>query len=233
MNPTDNMTNLSADDRRFDRLVDGELSEADRRELLSRLDHEPDGWRHCALAFLESQCWRTELKAIAARPVERPASSSPRRPLGAWPRYLTMALAMAATFMIAMLAGSQLREMGIIGGGPQNQIVKKEAQRSAPAGSAQRPQPSDRWEMVTLTAGGPGGATETIRVPAVERPTIDQQWLNNLPGAVPPEVLQAFERSGHQVSQHRELVPLEMQDGRRLVVPVDKVQVHYVGRKSL
>jgi len=42
------------DDRRFDLLVDGELSERQRRELLAGLDHEPGGWRRCALAFFRS-----------------------------------------------------------------------------------------------------------------------------------------------------------------------------------
>ncbi len=42
----------------LDLLVDGELSESERRELLLRLDHIPDGWRQCAIAFLESQCWQ-------------------------------------------------------------------------------------------------------------------------------------------------------------------------------
>ena len=45
------------DPRIFDRLVDGELSEAERRELLQMLDRRPDGWRRCALAFLEQQTW--------------------------------------------------------------------------------------------------------------------------------------------------------------------------------
>jgi hypothetical protein len=53
------------DDRLIDRLVDGELAEAQRRELLARLESEPDGWRSCALAFLEAQSWRDGLSAAA------------------------------------------------------------------------------------------------------------------------------------------------------------------------
>ena len=46
----------------FDRLADGELGDEQRRELLARLDHEPDGWRRCALAFLEDQALRQALE---------------------------------------------------------------------------------------------------------------------------------------------------------------------------
>lgn len=61
---------LSSEDQRLlDCLVDGELCEAERRELLLRLDRAPDGWRHCALAFLEAQSWRKEVKSFASEPM--------------------------------------------------------------------------------------------------------------------------------------------------------------------
>ena len=39
----------------IDRLVAGSLPDAERRTLLLRIETEPDGWRQCALAFLEAQ----------------------------------------------------------------------------------------------------------------------------------------------------------------------------------
>jgi hypothetical protein len=53
----------------IDRLVAGELTEVERRELLLSLESEPDGWRRCALAFLEDQAWRTRL--FGRRPCRR------------------------------------------------------------------------------------------------------------------------------------------------------------------
>ena len=47
---------------RLELLADGELDEEPRRELLARLDQTADGWRHCALAFLEAQCLGESLK---------------------------------------------------------------------------------------------------------------------------------------------------------------------------
>src|SRR5436190_5285198 len=49
----------------FDRLVDGELNAAERRKLLASLDKQSEGWRRCALAFLEAQSWRQELGQVA------------------------------------------------------------------------------------------------------------------------------------------------------------------------
>src|SRR5947207_1183726 len=73
------------DDIRFDQLVDGELSGAERRRFLESLDAQPEGWRCCALAFLEAQSWREELGQVAqSRPrsqgsVSPALSDAPRR----------------------------------------------------------------------------------------------------------------------------------------------------------
>ena len=40
---------------RLELLADGELDEESRRDLLERLDRTADGWRQCALAFLQAQ----------------------------------------------------------------------------------------------------------------------------------------------------------------------------------
>ena len=99
---------------------------------------------------------------------------------------------------------------------------------------AVRPQTADDWETVTLAAGqSSDGQAETFRVPAQRRDALDQEHAGQIPDAIPPELQQAFEQSGHRVVQQREIVPVQMKDGRRLVVPVDHIQIHYVGRPSL
>lgn len=247
MNPIDDNTNVRANgDRRLDLLIDGELNETDRRELLLQLDQEPDGWRCCAMAFLEAQCWKKEFATMARSVVEQPSVAQPaaRR---SRTYHLGSLLAIAASFLMALALGIQLRDVWSPRGPGIRPAIDSVAATSGKAtvsadlrqgmgpDHTQRPGvPSDQWELVTLTAPkGPEGATETVRFPAVHRNSIDPLWLENLPGAIPADVLHAFERTGHEVQQHRELLPLEMNDGRRLVVPVDKVEVHYVGRPSL
>ena len=72
----------------------------------------------------------------------------------------------------------------------------------------------------------------TLQIPAVERRNIDDGWARSVPSAIPEEVLQALSRTGHQVQQRREAITVPMQDGRRLVVPVDHVDLHYVGNPA-
>jgi len=92
--------------RQFDLLVDGELSEADRRALLVQLEHETDGWRRCALAFLEAQCWKAELGQIAAPAAQAKPTVSQVAPIGrrqSWRQYAATTLTVVASFLIALV----------------------------------------------------------------------------------------------------------------------------------
>src|SRR5947209_7135189 len=92
------------DCRLLDRLVDGELTESARADLLRRLDETADGWRHLALAFLEGQSWRTALKEGTSSPktLVEPAPSQH----GQTPRTFAPWLATcAALVLFAFVAG--------------------------------------------------------------------------------------------------------------------------------
>ncbi len=96
------MIPLDSDDALIDRLVDGELDDEGRRALLRRLDASPDGWRRCALAFLEAREWQSALGS-AARPAARSAPIAPRRSR----RFLSVvsrAAAVALVFALGMSA---------------------------------------------------------------------------------------------------------------------------------
>jgi hypothetical protein len=255
-----NINPLPLDDPHFDRLVDGELSEEERRELLARLDGEPGGWRRCALAFLESQCWRQtfgaiDQKGILAEPA--PEATRPSRSRG--PNWVGTVLAMAASFFLVFWVGSMAKQARL--GHPatpagasgelastaehrpaatlanpspfSNQPLSRQPLESLAGGWPQGHAARGPWRMVTVS--GPAdddGKNASFSLPAVERDNIDQQWLRSVPPAVPDDVLQAFNRTGHEIEQHRELVPVPLKDGRRLVVPVDQVDVHYVGDET-
>jgi len=238
-----NRKTFEDDGRRFDLLVDGQLSEARRRELLSGLDDEPGGWRRCALAFLEAQTWKEDFRSIVREPAPRqqqPTASRTGRP---WlSRHGKALAAMAASFLVALALGTQMP--GLIGWPGSTEAPQVEVAGSVePVGIGEPTMPSpppddgrDRpvqppdapsipWRMV-----GDGDSFELP--PAVPRERIDDGWLDALPPAIPEAVVHQWENDGHRVVRHRELVPYRMPDGRQLVVPVDKYQVHYVGRPT-
>jgi hypothetical protein len=225
----------------FDLLADGELDEQRRRELLSRLDDQPGGWRRCALAFLEAQSWQRELGDWAAdAKTQAPAaaasvvdSRSRSWGLGSW-------LAVAASFVAAFGLGLFLRDAGrqhgaqpvdqvAIGarqspGLDTNSLVRQEeyGPRGLPGGGV----------MTMSFRPGPDGQLQEIQVPFVDDPAISADWLAERSSAMPLEVLKDLQRSGHQVEQSRQLVPVDLHDGRRVVVPVDHLNIHYVGNRS-
>jgi hypothetical protein len=120
----------------IDRLVDGELNQDERRDLLLRLEATPDGWRACALAFLEAQeftqasrAWTRELAAppplTSARIPDRP-----RRPSA-------LRLALAATLIgLAFLAGL------LAGGKSPAREDRAEIATSDPATVVPKPRPT-------------------------------------------------------------------------------------------
>jgi len=265
MNPIEER--IHDDDVRFDRLVDGELTDAQRRELLSRLDDEPGGWRQCALAFLEAQALGEDLGAIA-----RDAASASDRPQSSttgsfWTRgHGGTLVAMAASFLVALtavLAWQQIRHGpvpaapgsaqladNLPGGadpsfdsaapGPTapapaadpRMLARQANPDDVPAAADQSPQPAEEpfggaWQLVS------DGDADTVRLPVVERERLDDGWLQRVPSAVPEHVREALERTGHRVYLRRELVPMQTEDGRQLVVPVDQVEIRYVGRPAL
>ena len=104
---------LPTDERLLDRLVDGELTEPERRELLQRLDAAPEGWRACALAFLEAQAWKKEFRSLSAEQPARFVNDSekltPRSKHSTRHTPLSTLLAMAASFLLAFTLGLGVR----------------------------------------------------------------------------------------------------------------------------
>ena len=173
----------------LDRLVDGELEDAERAALLSQLDREPDGWKRCALAFLESQAWRQALAAdsLASGEPKLQTHATRRTPSRRW-------MGLAASVLIAFSVGFAARRPGTSDGAsvPGGRIVAQRAE--------------------TVPAAAPRRAAATV-------------------SAVPEHLRLQMERQGYQVDGERKLVPVALDDGRKVAVPIDTVSMRYVGQR--
>ena len=210
----------------IDRLVDGCLDDAERRVLLLKLEDEPDGWRRCALAFLEDQAWRAALGVPAAPNVLKAPAVVPRR---RWPVMLRMSAAasvLAATFAAGFATGGAPRS------GIEPATGWQAASKADPARSGIALPPIREVGYVDVVDAS-NGESPPGRVPILAGPGLDERWLREQPPSVPEYVRAQWERKGYQVDERRRLVSLDLEDGRRVEIPVDEVNVEFVGNRPL
>ena len=214
----------------LDLLVDGALGPDDRRALLLRLDREPDGWRRCALAFLESQAWREALgvepQTVASAISEAGRSPRRRRLDGLVPIALAACLA-AFAFAIGRASSPTALETPV--------VTDKGREAPAPITS---PEPSDALPTspmvpdeglirevgyVELPSSDPMERPD-VRLPVLAGPGLDERWLRSRPSFVPETLLRRWADRGYSVAHQRRLVSVQVDDdGRYLTIPVDEV----------
>jgi hypothetical protein len=225
----------------FDRLVDGELSPEEYRALLASLDDAPDGWRNCALAFLEAQALATEIGGVRRglrlsddeKAETRPVSLPKRR------FHVPTLLAIAASFVIAFglgVSGPQFFRPG-----PQENPLAGNNQQSGSAIASANGTDQDgvRHQVfrpignVKLVMDGPGGeSAEAAEVPVYEVGQYLEQFLSERQPAVSPELVQLLRQSGHEVERQQQLMPAQLEDGRQIIVPIERYQITPVSRRA-
>ena len=146
--------------------------------------------------------------------------------------YLSTLLGMAASFLLAIGLTSLARDMRTQGPAPATYAtVASELPGFGPIGAPMplisRTSNADDpgVHVVGLAGRGTDGKQHTYGLPAVSRDRLDEDWLRELPSAVPEEVTQKLRRAGHDVELSRRLIPFQLEDGRRLLVPVDELDV--------
>lgn len=220
----------------FDRLVDGELGDAEQDDLLRHLDTDPDGWRRLALAFVEEQRWNRELSQLVAEQtkpasVDRPQSEILRRRERIrismlWPTAVSVTVSFLLGLAVggAAPAGNDGRQSGPMA---QQQAVSVEA-----SGEERPPGSRSPRDTVLLHIDDP--QTDQRRqwqVPVIDADEAGRTLLADA-SALPELVRQVLQSTGHRVVEERKFYPLQLEDGRRVALPVDEVQVQYVGYRA-
>jgi hypothetical protein len=288
------------DERLFDRLADGELDERQRQALLSSLDRQPDGWRQCALALLEAQCWRNEMTTLARQAAAYPPSGSAAgkddRPcsevgpatlwgdaqpadrfdsrLTALPvrerlgrrgaaagmpragRFVAVAAGLLLAFSLGMAArdvlfrhgpsddraaGSAKTSLAVDAappladtpphGGPQRSAEQEQVAAAEQSTGPRDIEPELSGDTLTfLVRTGQGSTTKQVHVPLVSAEGIRKAgvapaWLAARQSPLPDPVLRQLEQTGHQVHWRRRYAPVQLDDGRQVVFPVDDLEI--------
>jgi hypothetical protein len=207
---------------KLDRLADGELSQQDYVELLGALDHEEEGWRKCALTFLENQALRTDLRKLIDEPapqpvVERllPTSSDTNGSHSVW--HWIQGLTIAASLGLAFWLGRGSMTPGDL-------AVVELQPPSTQAISAPETEPWKQGRLKLVLRGADGEPRE-MELPVVDGNYVDPDAFLARSTVIPADVLAAIEQSGHKIERHREFMRRPIDAEHEVVVPVDRLRV--------
>jgi hypothetical protein len=245
-------------DRLFDRLVDDELTDTERKELLSGLDSREGGWRRCAIAFLEAQSWRREIGSLFGKSESdkqnNPSQKSelpktaPRKESGKTRKTKKRRslsgplLSVAAGILLAIGMNSLIQEMGMnsspglppfSGNQFASMINNQSLPQKAGLGSLDLSiDPRKDVHLVKLNGRTPSGKQLSAVLPAISQDRLDETWIKNMPSAIPDELVNRYQQAGHEIKTTRQLLPIRMGDGRKLIIAVDQLDVRYTDQPA-
>lgn len=214
----------------IDLLIDGELSLAEQRALLSEIESQPQLWRRVALGFLENQAWRQELPhALHEAPVPSaavtPAETTPAR---AWSGGLWN-LALAASLCLAFGVGWLANQPPPSNIGPAESGLngpELAGANSPPAASYDSPYTTYKPTGVARVAFDRNGQTEHLNVPVYQGDEATARaWLAQLPPALDPRLKAALEARGQRVQHQTGFAPITLDNGLQGVIPVDAYRI--------
>jgi hypothetical protein len=143
---------------------------------------------------------------------------------------------MSASFLVAFVLGMTLpslwRPDGIVRGDGGRNLAALPAETKAGIAS-----PQDLLRTVgnaRLMIDGPGGAQSPVgEVPILEMSAgASDQWLTQHEPMLPIDLIDELKRRGHRVERLEQFVPVNLEDGREGVIPVESYQITPVSRRA-
>lgn len=243
------------DDWEFERLIDGELSFAEQRAWLTRLELFPEGWRKLALGLLEDRVLRREMQSGWRNDQTlslRWESPPPPSPPVARRRDARKHISVAAACLLCLFVGIQAEQWR----GRRIASSETVATSAGPVGSARVSSPINRDDVPfgpeflatdadaeqpangRLADSRPQPALtfrladwpDSLEMPVVEVVDDDDQVAELLrQSAVTDEMRRELEAAGYVIHEQRKYVPVPLEDGREGIAPVSEISVEFVG----
>lgn len=107
---------------------------------------------------------------------------------------------------------------------PTVELPSPDDVQSAIAVRQQRADAPDE-DVVTFWTSDDSGGRRSLRTRLVDADKLDERLGVRFRSAIPPEVRQRYEDQGYRFQSRQRYAPLNMDDGRVLVVPVEDLQV--------
>ena len=219
----------------IERLVQGELSDRQRSELVQAVEHWQDGWRDIARAFIEHQViqqafsangsdtshrWQTAVDT--APPVKKPEMLKSKKKKSGFNPW-AMAACILVSLVGGLLIGSNLAS-SLIGPGSGNgsgTIV------NAPHTDPQSDEDDSIVPVSQTVLRIPTSADgEAYEIPMTEVPSISQMWNDTFT----PEMERELYRSGYRLVPSTQLVRGQTEDQREFVFPVHRISLESIAQ---
>lgn len=224
----------ATDQQALERLVDGELPEQQRRALLLQLESDPEGWRRCALAFLEEQTLRSGVRSflVEQTPPDKVGPVVPEtKPVARAATWLAVAAGLFVAFAAGRLAvpTPSPSPTTIAAVAPGAELSAPPAEEPEVIVQAE-PEPAREGDIITLLVRDADGVDQRVRVPLMEAGSEPVPWgddgrLSGLRGRLMDE--------GFELRRRRRIAPLFFEDRDRIVpmaVPVEDTYLVPVSR---
>ena len=221
----------------MDRLVDDELDVAERSRLFAQLDASPGSWRQCALAFLEAREWRESFKATL-EPVRTPSDQVIAERSRALSGLGLFWAGLVGGVLLAFGLGLGLGIPGFVDSGSSRVSLTRDAGSGDGSPADVEPTLPDQelstgrdvaWAPVFVGLIQDPESENTV--PILSGFGFDEDWLRNLPPLLTDYDRQRLERQGYHVEQGRKLVTVQLREGERVTIPIDLVNVQYIGQR--
>lgn len=223
--------------------VDGELDVETQQRLLAQLDVLTEGWKVLALAYVEEQTWtrsfsennriaqHLENRAFGTQMSTQSASSmEPQEvqcfmpPTTVDPERRSRLLTQATCLAIALVGGVLIGDIWRSRQGSPNMDIAKNAKTDT-TGNAGGNLSSDSG---ALAVGVPGQNGDTMRLSAYPPDQFTNREIPEL--RFPAEFTDILRQAGLRLDQDQKWISLELEDGRRALMPVDSWNVRPVGQ---
>ncbi len=105
------------------------------------------------------------------------------------------------------------------------------AQVAVAAASELEPAPqiaeeTPQWETLTLAATDGADAGDQFQLRVLNAEGSEDDWTSDEESGLPANLQNLLEASGLQVERQRRLLPIDLSDGRRMVVPIVEIDIH-------
>ncbi len=225
--------NMSLDESKLQRLVDGAMGPDERREFLLSIHGQDQHWREIALAFVEEQTWQQEFRTgtTPSSVVRRPAHQAQPAKLS-W-RMLWIAagwlLMLGVGFQIGRLEYARLDvvqpgEVPRLGQAPENDGVDSLA--GTKNNDLRETLPTMELQLVSAS----GQAGEVVELPVFDETQVQQLLWEGQDHEAIAEMNRQLSELGYRLDWQTNYLSGPLDEETHLVVPVRTVGMRYDGQ---